>query len=81
MRHAKYLRRQAILATLIGLWYVAPAFAQTESWPDGKPSTTLLDQQLNLLEFQHGFQIVRMRHKKVGGQNFGNDRASHRQRR
>ena len=37
-------------------------------------STTLLDPQLDIPQFQHGVQIVRMCDEEVGGENLGDDR-------
>jgi hypothetical protein len=43
-------------------------------------STTLLDPQMEIPEFHHGFQVPRSRDEEVRGEHFGDDRAGDRQR-
>lgn len=51
-----------------------------ELWIPGWPSTTLSDSHLNIFELQHPFEIVRLRHEEVGGQDFLDDGPDSRQR-
>ena len=43
-------------------------------------STTLLDPQVEIPEFHHGFQVVRMRDEEMRGEHFGDHRTRDRQR-
>src|SRR5262249_56062280 len=66
---------QMFLRVFVSSWRPAAVLIQRGR----STSTTLLDPQMEIAEFHHRFQVVRMRDEEVCGEHLGDDRASNRQ--